>query len=122
MGTLRLGFYCRVLGTVVTVVTVPLAEELAFRGYALRRLIAADFERVSFQRFTALSFFGSLLLFGAWHSGLPAGSLAGAAYALVLYRRGEMIRTTQRRRVREGARSLRAISSRYLSQDLKSPE
>ncbi len=77
----------RVLGTVVT---VPLAEELAFRGYALRRLIAADFESVSFQRFTALSFFGSSLLFGALHSRLLAGSLAGAAYALVLYRRGEM--------------------------------
>jgi exosortase E/protease (VPEID-CTERM system) len=80
-----LGF--RVLGTVVT---VPLAEELAFRGYALRRLIAADFESVSFQRFTALSFFGSSLLFGALHSRLLAGSLAGAAYALVLYRRGEI--------------------------------
>jgi len=77
----------RVLGTVVT---VPLAEELAFRGYALRRLIATDFESVSLQRFTALSFFGSSLLFGVLHSRLVAGSLAGAAYALVLYRRGEM--------------------------------
>ena len=77
----------RVLGAVVT---VPLAEELAFRGYLLRRLIAADFESVSFQRFTALSFIGSSLLFGALHSRLLAGSLAGAVYALVLYRRGEM--------------------------------
>jgi CAAX prenyl protease-like protein len=86
-GWLAVWLAFRVLGTVVT---VPLAEELAFRGYALRRLIAADFERVSFQRFTALSFFGSSLLFGALHSRLLAGSLAGAAYALVLYRRGEM--------------------------------
>ena len=56
----------------------------------MRRLIAADFESVSFQRFTALSFIGSSLLFGALHSRLLAGSLAGAVYALVLYRRGEM--------------------------------
>ena len=45
----------------------------------MRRLIAADFESVSFQRFTALPFFGSSLLFGVLHSRLLAG-----------YRRGEM--------------------------------
>jgi len=86
-GWLEVWLAFRVVGAVVT---VPLAEELAFRGYVLRRLIAADFESVSFQRFTALSFFGSSLLFGVLHSRLLAGSLAGAVYALVLYRRGEM--------------------------------
>lgn len=86
-GWLEVWLAFRVVGAVVT---VPLAEELAFRGYVLRRLIAADFQSVSLQRFTALSFFGSSLLFGALHSRLLAGSLAGAVYALVLYRRGEM--------------------------------
>ena len=39
----------RVLGSVVT---VPIAEELAFRGYLLRRLISANFDDLSTLRFT----------------------------------------------------------------------
>ena len=38
----------RVLGSVIT---VPMAEELAFRGYLLRRLIAANFDDLSPVRF-----------------------------------------------------------------------
>ncbi len=34
------------------VLTVPMAEELAFRGYLPRRLVAADFEAVSFRSLT----------------------------------------------------------------------
>ena len=48
----------RVIGSVVT---VPIAEELAFRGYLTRRLIAADFTAVSPGRFTWLSFVVSSL-------------------------------------------------------------
>ena len=48
-------------------VTVPIAEELAFRGYLLRRLISADFDRLSLIRFTWLSFFASSVLFGVLH-------------------------------------------------------
>jgi exosortase E/protease (VPEID-CTERM system) len=77
----------RVLGSVIT---VPLAEELAFRGYLTRRLIAADFTTVPFGRFSWLSFLGAALLFGAMHDRLLAGALAGAIYTLALYRRGEL--------------------------------
>jgi CAAX prenyl protease-like protein len=77
----------RVVGAIVT---VPIAEELAFRGYLGRRLIDADFERVSFRRFTWLAFVGSSLLFGLMHGRWLAGTLAGMCYALVLYRRGEL--------------------------------
>jgi CAAX prenyl protease-like protein len=38
----------RILGSVIT---VPIAEELAFRGYTLRRLISSDFDKIS-PRFT----------------------------------------------------------------------
>src|SRR5262249_14961725 len=38
------------------VVVTPIAEELAFRGYLMRRLIAADFEQVPVGRFSWLSF------------------------------------------------------------------
>src|SRR5208283_5111875 len=37
------------------VVTVPIAEELAFRGYLARRLINREFDQVSFRSLTALS-------------------------------------------------------------------
>ena len=77
----------RVLGSVVT---VPIAEELAFRGYLIRKLVSSDFERVPPRQFTWLSFTVSSLLFGLLHQNLLAGVLAGAAFALALYRRGRV--------------------------------
>jgi CAAX prenyl protease-like protein len=77
----------RVLGSVIT---VPIAEELAFRGYLLRRLIAADFDEPSTLRFTWLSFVLSSLLFGALHGRWLAGTVAGMFYAWALYRRGRV--------------------------------
>ncbi len=77
----------RVLGSVVT---VPFAEELAFRGYLIRKLVAKDFEQVRPGHFTWLSLIVSSLLFGLLHQHLLAGTLAGAAFALALYRRGRV--------------------------------
>ena len=69
---------------------VPLAEELAFRGYLLRKLAAYEFETVDPRRFSLLAFVGSSLLFGLLHERWLAGTLAGMAYALALYRRGRL--------------------------------
>jgi CAAX prenyl protease-like protein len=77
----------RVLGSVVT---VPIAEELAFRGYLLRRLISANFDQPSLFRFTWLSFIVSSVLFGALHGRWLAGTLAGMFYAWATYRRGKV--------------------------------
>jgi exosortase E/protease (VPEID-CTERM system) len=77
----------RVLGSVVT---VPLAEELAFRGYLPRRIISTDFESVPPERFTWLSFMASSALFGALHSRWFAGTVAGMVYALVVCRSGKV--------------------------------
>jgi len=77
----------RVLGAVVT---VPLAEELAFRGYLTRRLIAADFQSVPLGQFSWVSFVVSSLLFGAMHEHALAATACGAIYALALYRRGNL--------------------------------
>jgi exosortase E/protease (VPEID-CTERM system) len=74
----------RVVGSVVV---VPIAEELAFRGYLTRRLIAADFERVPPGQFSWPAFLGSSLAFGLLHGRWLAGTLAGLAYALAYYRR-----------------------------------
>jgi exosortase E/protease (VPEID-CTERM system) len=72
-------------------ITVPIAEELAFRGYLLRRIDAADFESVSFAKLSPIALAVSSLAFGSMHgSRWLAGSLAGLAYALVLRRRGRI--------------------------------
>jgi exosortase E/protease (VPEID-CTERM system) len=76
----------RVLGSVIT---IPLVEELAFRGYLMRKLVAENFERVGFKQFTWLSFSVSSVLFGLLHERWIAGTLAGMGYALILYRRGQ---------------------------------
>ena len=73
--------------TVGSVVTVPFAEELAFRGYLMRRLIASDFERVPVGQFTWWSFLVSSLVFGLLHGRFVAGFIAGMLYALVVYRK-----------------------------------
>jgi exosortase E/protease (VPEID-CTERM system) len=79
--------FFRVAGSVVM---VPFAEELAFRGYLTRRLMAADFQSVSPGRMTWWSLLLSSILFGALHGRWFAGTLAGIAYALAYRRRGEL--------------------------------
>jgi CAAX prenyl protease-like protein len=69
--------------TLAAVVTVPIAEELAFRGFLLRRLISSDFEAVSFQRWTFLAVMGSSVAFGLMHGDRwIAGTVAGLLYAV----------------------------------------
>lgn len=77
----------RVLGSVIT---VPLAEELAFRGYLLRKLIAKNFQSVPLGQFSWLSFLLTSVLFGVLHGRWLAGTLAGMGYALALYHRGQL--------------------------------
>lgn len=74
----------RVLGSSLV---VPIAEELAFRGYLMRRLQAEDFESVAPESTGWLALLGSSLLFGLLHQDILAASLAGLAYG-ALYRRG----------------------------------
>src|SRR5581483_6929579 len=68
------------------VITAPLAEELAFRSYLTRRLMAADFARVPAGAFSWTSFLVSSALFGAMHGAWLAGTVVGMLYALVWYR------------------------------------
>lgn len=65
---------------------VPIAEELAFRGYLHRALSARAFETASPYAFNWLALIGASLLFGAMHGRWLAAALAGAAFALALYR------------------------------------
>ena len=69
-------------------ITVPIAEELVFRGFLARRLIDDDVERVPLGTFTWLSFLASSLAFGLMHGAdWPRATLAGIAFALALYQR-----------------------------------
>ena len=81
-------FFSRIVGATIT---VPIAEELAFRGYLMRKFIADDFAKVPFGAFTWLSFLGSSVLFGVLHGEWMAGILAGAAFAVAVYRRGLLV-------------------------------
>jgi len=77
----------RVLGTVVT---VPLAEELAFRGYLSRRLATVDFHRLPLGQITIVGLVASSILFGAMHERIVAGTIAGVVYGLVARQRGSL--------------------------------
>jgi exosortase E/protease (VPEID-CTERM system) len=79
------------------VVTVPIAEELAFRGYLARRFVSREFDQVSFTGLTALSICLSSVVFGLEHmknlmdwQHLALGTLAGLAFAAVLRWWGRM--------------------------------
>jgi CAAX prenyl protease-like protein len=75
-------FLFRVVGAVLI---FPIAEELAFRGYLLRKLVSADFDAVSPGHFSWLSFLGSSALFGAFHGQWLTGTLMGMVFATAVY-------------------------------------
>ena len=77
----------RILGGVVT---VPLVEELAFRGFLMRRLGHADFETLNFRSAPFWAVLVSSLAFGLMHQMWIGGILAGISYSLVVQRRGNL--------------------------------
>lgn len=70
------------------VLVVPLVEEIFWRGFFLRFLIAERFTTVPFGTFSWLSFAVVALAFGFSHSmaDWPAAFITGALYNLVAYR------------------------------------
>ena len=79
------------LRVAAAVITVPVAEELAFRGFLYRRLVSADFESVSLRHFSWIALLVSSVIFGALHgSRWFAGGVAGLLYVLALLRRGRI--------------------------------
>ncbi|HEX4240306.1 MAG TPA: exosortase E/protease, VPEID-CTERM system [Steroidobacteraceae bacterium] len=76
----------RVLGSAAL---VPFAEELAYRGYLMRRLCRAEFETQPFGSVSWLALAISSIVFGAAHGPMwPAGIAAGLAYGALAMRRG----------------------------------
>jgi exosortase E/protease (VPEID-CTERM system) len=74
-----------------SILVVPIAEELAYRGYLMRRLINADFESVPYQSVRWLALTVSAIAFGLAHGALwLPGIAAGLAFGLILVRRGRI--------------------------------
>jgi exosortase E/protease (VPEID-CTERM system) len=73
------------------VLTVPIAEELAFRGYLTRRLVDREFDAVPFSTVTTLSIGLSSVAFGLMHGQQwIVGILAGLAYAGLMKWKGRL--------------------------------
>ena len=69
------------------VITVPLAEELAYRGYLMRRFAGAHFETIALGRVRWPALIASAVIFGATHGDLwIAGIVAGLGLGLVAIR------------------------------------
>ncbi|MEO8004860.1 MAG: exosortase E/protease, VPEID-CTERM system [Betaproteobacteria bacterium] len=72
-------------------VIVPICEELAFRGFLLRRLQAKAFEAVDYTRVSFVPIIVSSVAFGMLHGDRwVAATLAGVAYALLVRRSGRL--------------------------------
>jgi exosortase E/protease (VPEID-CTERM system) len=73
------------------IITVPIAEELAYRGYLLRRLAKADFESVAFRQVRWPALVVSSIVFGITHGSfwLP-GIAAGLAYGALAMKTGRI--------------------------------
>ncbi len=76
-----------VMRALAATTTVPIAEELAFRGFLMRRLTATDFETIPLRSATWFAVLASSVAFGLLHGDRwLAGILAGLAFALVARR------------------------------------
>ena len=70
---------------------VPLAEELAFRGFLMRRLVAADFQAVPYRSVGLGALLTSALAFGLSHGAMWfPGIVAGLLYGWVTVRSGSL--------------------------------
>jgi exosortase E/protease (VPEID-CTERM system) len=81
-----------IAGRVATaVLVVPLAEELAYRGYLLRRLVATDFDSVPFADVGWMPVLVTAVAYGILSGPLwSAGIAAGIVFALLLTRTRRM--------------------------------
>ena len=77
----------RVVGSVVV---IPIAEELAFRGFLLPWLVSPDLESVPPRGWTWPSVLLSSLAFGAIHESIALGTMAGLAFAFARLWRGRL--------------------------------
>jgi exosortase E/protease (VPEID-CTERM system) len=73
------------------IITVPIAEELAYRGFLMRRIVDADFAAISFDQVPWRAIGISAVVFGITHGSfwLP-GTIAGLVYAALAVKTGKI--------------------------------
>jgi CAAX prenyl protease-like protein len=72
-------------------VLVPIAEELAYRGYLMRRLASPEFESLPYESVRWPALMITSIVFGAAHGALwLPGIVAGIAYGLLVIRLGRL--------------------------------
>jgi len=69
------------------VMVVPLMEEIFWRSFVMRFLVASQFKSVSLGQFTWYSFVITAIAFGFEHHRWLPGIMAGIIYAALLYRK-----------------------------------
>jgi exosortase E/protease (VPEID-CTERM system) len=73
------------------IITVPIAEELAYRGFLMRRIVSSRFDSVALQSVRWPPIVISAAVFGIMHGSLWfPGIVAGAAYGAVAVRTGKI--------------------------------
>jgi exosortase E/protease (VPEID-CTERM system) len=73
------------------IITVPIAEELAYRGFLMRRIVRADFESLSLSAVPWTAVLISAVVFGITHGRLwIAGILAGLGFGALAVRTGKI--------------------------------
>ncbi|MGB9107634.1 MAG: CAAX prenyl protease-related protein, partial [Telluria sp.] len=82
----RLDWLLVVLRIAGAALVVPVMEELFWRSFLMRWIVAADFETVELSQLGFKSFVITVLLFGVEHNQWLAGIVAGAAYSLLYMR------------------------------------
>jgi len=74
-----------------SVLIVPTVEELAYRGYLMRRLVGRDFAAIPFEATGVWPLLVSSAVFGAAHGAMwPAAVGAGLVYGLLAMRTGRL--------------------------------
>ena len=72
------------------IIMVPLIEELVFRGYLHRVIQNGSFDDAPEAAFSIRAFVVTSILFGALHGRVWEGIIAGALFAIALYRSGRL--------------------------------
>lgn len=81
---------CRAMAAIVT---VPICEELAYRGYLMRRFVSRDFDTLAFRDVPWFALAAASIIFGMSHGGLLVflpGTIAGAAYGILAVRTNKL--------------------------------
>jgi CAAX prenyl protease-like protein len=77
--------------TMAAIVTVPICEELAYRGYLMRRFVSRDFDTLAFRDVRWLALAAASIVFGISYGGLLLpGIIAGAVYGILAIRTNKL--------------------------------